>query len=151
MFTIEKHVVIDRPVGDVFAFVSDQTNAPRWQRGLTELNRSSTGPIGVGTRHTFVRTLMGRRMDGSNEYTDYEPDRYIAFRATSGGVGLRASYTVEAAGLGQSRVTAWMELRPSGWLRAVEPLMSASLRRDVEANLDSLKRLLEAGHAARSS
>jgi uncharacterized protein YndB with AHSA1/START domain len=143
MFTIEKHVVIDRSVGDVFAFVSDQLNAPRWQRGLTEVHRSSTGPIGVGTRHTFERTLMGRRMAGSNEYTDYEPDRYVAFRATAGGVGLRASYTVEAAGTGGSRVTAWMELRPSGLLRAVEPLISAGLRRDVEANLDSLKRLLE--------
>jgi uncharacterized protein YndB with AHSA1/START domain len=150
MFAIEKHVVIDRPVGDVFAFVSDQTNASQWQRGLAEVNRSSTGPIGVGTRHTFVRTLMGRRMDGSNEYTDYEPDRYVAFKATSGGVGLRASYTVEAAGTGRSRLTAWMELRPSGVLRVMEPLLSASLRRDVEANLDSLKRLLEAAERPRS-
>jgi hypothetical protein len=43
------HLDVDRPAGDVFAFVSDQLNAPRWQRGLHEVRRTTDGPIGVGT------------------------------------------------------------------------------------------------------
>jgi uncharacterized protein YndB with AHSA1/START domain len=77
MITVEKSIVIKRPVEDVFAHVSDQTNAPHWQRGLIEVRRTTDGPMGVGTRHTFVRTFMGRRMEGSNEYTRWEPNKLV--------------------------------------------------------------------------
>jgi uncharacterized membrane protein len=143
MFTVEKSVVIDRPAEEVFAFVSDQTNAPAWQRGLVEVRRTSDGPIGVGTRHTFVRTLMGRTIRGSNEYTRYEPSRLVAFKGTSGAMDVRASYAVQPEGLARSRLTAWLELRSPGLLRLVEPFVAMSLRRDVEANLESLRHLLE--------
>jgi uncharacterized protein YndB with AHSA1/START domain len=145
MISVEKSIVIDRPAKDVFAYVTDQTNAPRWQRGLVEVRRTTDGPIGVGTRHTFVRTLMGRRMDGSNEYTRYEPNNLVAFKATSGGWPLQASYAVEPARRDRARLTSRIEMRPSGLLRLAEPLMAAGLRRDMEANLGALKSLLEVG------
>lgn len=50
MITVEKSIVIGRSAEDVFAYVSDQTNAPRWQRGVLEVRRVTEGPIGVGTR-----------------------------------------------------------------------------------------------------
>ena len=46
MLTVEGSIVIGRPAEDVFAYVSDQTNAPRWQRGLLEVRRTTDGPIG---------------------------------------------------------------------------------------------------------
>jgi uncharacterized membrane protein len=149
MLTVEKSIVIGRPAEDVFAYVSDQTNAPRWQRGLLEVRRTSDGPIGVGTRHTFVRTFMGRRMEGSNEYTRWEPNKLVAFEATSGAVGLEASYIVEPIGTDRARLTSRLEMRAPGLLRVAEPLVSATLRRDINANLSTLKSLLEAGAEGR--
>ncbi len=145
MITVEEDVEILRPVEDVFAYVSDQTNAPSWQRGLVEVRRIGEGPIGVGTRHSFVRTLGGRRMRGTNEYTRYEPDRLVAFDATSDGWPVRASYVVEAVGPGVAKLTSRIEMRPSGILRLAEPLIRTTLRRDVRANLRTLKGLLERG------
>jgi uncharacterized protein YndB with AHSA1/START domain len=142
MITVEKGVTIGRSPTDVFAFVSDQTNAPRWQRGLENVRRTTDGPIGVGTRHTFERTLMGRRMDGSNEYTRYEPNELVAF-AWSGPMPGQASYAVEAAGRDETRLVSRLEMRAPGLLRLAEPLLAAGLRRDVEANLDTLKHMLE--------
>jgi hypothetical protein len=46
-----------RPASEVFAFVSDQTNAPLWQEGLQEVRRITEGPIRVGTEHVFARVL----------------------------------------------------------------------------------------------
>ena len=46
---------------DVFAFLSDQLNAPRWQRGLHEVRRTTDGPIGVGSEHVFVRRVVTSR------------------------------------------------------------------------------------------
>ncbi len=151
MITVEEGIVIiGRPAGDVFAYVSDQTNAPRWQDGLLEVRRTTNGPIGIGTRHAFVRTFMGRRMEGTNEYTRWEPNKLVAFKATSGSVGLEASYLVEPAGADAVRLTSRIEMRPSALFRLAEPLISAGLRRDVEANLVALKGLLEANAEERS-
>jgi uncharacterized protein YndB with AHSA1/START domain len=145
VITVEETVEIGRPAEEVFAYVSDQTNAPRWQRGLVEVRRTTEGPIGVGSRHTFVRTLAGRTTRGTNEYTRYEPDRLVAFDATSGGWPVHASYEVEPTDAASARLIARIEMRPTGVFRVAEPLIGWSLRRDARANLRTLKRSLEAG------
>lgn len=142
MIAVEKTIFIGRSTEAVFAFVSDQTNAPRWQRGLTAVRRTTNGPIGVGTRHSFERTLMGRRMDGSNEYTSYVPNELVAFSWTSPMPG-QASYVVQPAGTNGTRLVSRLEMQGHGLLRFAQPVLAAGLRRDVKANLDTLKRLLE--------
>ena len=149
MVTVETSIAIDRPAEDVFAFVSDHTNAPRWQRGLLEVRRANDSPIGVGTRHTFVRTFMGRRLEASNEFTRYEPSRLVAFNATSNWLPGQGSYVVEPTGRASARLIARVELRPSGLFRLAGSLMAAALRREVGANLSDLKGLLEAQAGAR--
>jgi uncharacterized membrane protein len=143
MIRVEKRVVIGRPAKDVFAYVSDQTNAPRWQRGLVEVRRMTDGPIGVGTRHTAVRAFMGRTLTLRNEYTQYEPDTLVVFEILGTMPG-QASYTVEPAGTDRASLTSRIEMRASGLFRLAEPLIAAGLRRDVDANLGALKGLLEA-------
>jgi len=44
MIDLELTVEISRPVAAVFAFVADQTNAPRWQDGLAEVRRLTEAP-----------------------------------------------------------------------------------------------------------
>jgi uncharacterized protein YndB with AHSA1/START domain len=150
MITVEKSIVIGRPAGDVFAYVSDQTNAPGWQRGLLEVRRTTADPIGVGTRHTVVRTLLGRRLTLSSEYTRYEPNALVAFE-WSGTMPGQASYSARPVGAERTRLTSRIEIRASGIFRIAEPLMAASLRRDVEANLRTLKGVLEATAGARAA
>ena len=58
MIQVEMSIVIGRAAEDVLAYVSDRTHAPRWQRGLPEVRRTTAGPIGVGTRHPVVRSLF---------------------------------------------------------------------------------------------
>jgi uncharacterized protein YndB with AHSA1/START domain len=96
----ERTIVINRPVDEVFAYVGDQTNTPQWQRGLLEVRRTTDGVPGVGTKHTFVRKFMGRRMEATNEYVAYEPGKRIAFKTTTGPVPLEASYLFEATNWG---------------------------------------------------
>jgi hypothetical protein len=139
---VEKSIVIDRSSDDVFAYVADQTNAVRWQSGIAEIRRLTDGPPGVGTRHVFVRTLMGKRLTGENEYIAWEPGRRVTFRTTSG-PGLLASYIVDSTA-GGARLTTTMELDVSGLMSLAEPLVAVGLRRDVDANLGRLKRILEA-------
>jgi len=143
MIKAEKSIVIERPVEDVFAYLGDQTNAVHWQGGLIQVRRLTDGPIGVGTRHTIVRTFMGRRLAVDNEYVAFEPGRRIAFRTTSGPMPLEASYLVEPAE-GGARVTSTIEMDASGFLALAEPLIAVGLRREMDAAFRELKKLLEA-------
>jgi hypothetical protein len=143
---VEKSTVVHRPSHEVFAFVADQTNAARWQSGIVEVRRLTDGPPGVGTRHTFTRTLMGRRMTGENEYVAFEPGKQVAFRTTSG-PRLLASYAVTAMPEG-TRLTATIEMDVSGIMSVAEPLVARALGRDVVANLARLTSILESSPAA---
>ena len=137
----EQTIVIDRPVGEVFAFVTDQRNTPQWQAGLVEVRRLTDGPPGVGTRHVFVRNFLGRRMEGTNEYVAYEQDRLVTFRTISG-PPLEASYFFEPAGTG-TRLTSRVVLQGSGLFGLIEPVVAAGLRREMKAAFPALKVLLE--------
>ena len=45
----EHTVVIDRPIEEVFAFVTDPDNVSLWQSTSLETEQTSEGPVGVGT------------------------------------------------------------------------------------------------------
>ena len=49
MVAVEKMITINRPVEEVFAYVSDLQNSPLWQKGLLEARRITEGPLGLGT------------------------------------------------------------------------------------------------------
>ena len=137
----EQTIVIDRPVGEVFAFVTDQRNTPQWQAGLLEVTRLTEGPSGIGTRHALVRNFLGRRMEATNEYTAFEPDRLVTFKTTSG-PPLEASYLFEAAGEG-TRLTSRVLLDGAGFFGLISPVIQAGLRREMRVALPALKALME--------
>lgn len=144
MIKVEKSIVINRPIAEVFAFVADQRNAPRWQSGLLEVRPTTEGALGVGTKHDLVRKFMGRRLEASNEYIEYEPNKKIAFKSTSGPVGFEAGYLTESSEVG-TKLTSWIEMQPKGFAGLAEPLIASSLKREVQSNLSELKDLLESG------
>lgn len=142
MIRVTKSVLIHRSAEDVFEFVSNQENAPRWQNGLVEVRRLTDGPPRVGTRHAFVRTFMGKQLVAENEFVEFDPPRRVAFRVTTGPMPGGGSYVVEADAEG-ARLTSTVEMEASGFLSLAEPLVARTLRRDVEANLARLKGMLE--------
>jgi uncharacterized protein YndB with AHSA1/START domain len=143
MIRAEKSTVIRRSVEDVFAYIGDQTNAVHWQAGIVEVRRLTDGPSGLGTRHKIVRTFVGRRLEVENEYVAFEPGRRIVFRTTSGPMLLEASYLVEPVA-GGTRVTSTIAMEASGFVSLAQPLIAASLRREMDAASRELRRLMEA-------
>ena len=142
MIQLEKSIIIQRPVEEVFAFVDDQRNGPQWQDGLLEVRRTTEGPIGVGTRHIAVRAFMDQRIEVNNEYIEHEPNRLIRFKSTSGPLPFQFAYLTEPAATG-TQLTSVMEMQPEGLSEQAEEEMSISLSREMEAALSKLKALLE--------
>jgi uncharacterized protein YndB with AHSA1/START domain len=147
MINVEDSVVIRCPIEEVFAFVADQANAPRWQSGLLEVRRTTGGALGVGTKHTAVRKFMGRRLEATNEYVVYEPNKEITFKGTAGASDFQHSYLTEAIA-GGTKLTSRMVMQSKGLFGLAEPLIASGLRREFATNLGELKDLLESGVVA---
>jgi uncharacterized protein YndB with AHSA1/START domain len=142
MITNEKIITINRPVEEVFAYVSDLPSGPEWQPGLVEVRRITAGPNGVGTQFSGVRKFMGRKMESVIEYTTYEPNKKLVFKSISGNSPLVQSFLFEPTAAG-TKLTARLELQTSSLMGLAKPLIASSLKRDVDTNYDILKNLLE--------
>ena len=59
MITFETGVRIKRPIEEVFSYVSDPLNFPRWNSAVRTLRKTSTGEDGVASRYSLERDLPG--------------------------------------------------------------------------------------------
>jgi uncharacterized protein YndB with AHSA1/START domain len=136
-------VVINRPIAEVFAYVTDLNTHTQWQAGIVEAAQTSKGPTGVGSTYRYVMQLAGQRLDTAGEVTEYEPNRKYSFKATSGPIPLQGGFTFEAtAGGTQVRMSA--EGEPGGFFKLATPLLNSMTRRQLETSLSNLKDILEA-------
>ncbi len=55
MATFENTVRIRRPIEEVFGFLSQFENVPKWNYAIVETRMVSEGPVGVGTIYRQVR------------------------------------------------------------------------------------------------
>jgi uncharacterized membrane protein len=136
----ENAIVIDRPRSDVFAFVADHVNDPKWRPGVLDIKRASGE--GQGAVYTQgVKGPMGKRIDADFEVTAYQPDTLLAFRALAGPVRPEGSYRFEDAD-GGTRVTFSLNANLRGAQKLLAPMVGKSMRNQVAA-LSELKRVLE--------
>ncbi|MDA8066733.1 MAG: SRPBCC family protein [Thermaerobacter sp.] len=61
MIQVRVGAVIDRPVEEVFAHVSDMEHDMEWGAGVTEVRKSSEGSWGLWTKYVYVRHFLGCR------------------------------------------------------------------------------------------
>jgi uncharacterized protein YndB with AHSA1/START domain len=142
MIKLEESITIRRPVEEVFAFVADQTNGPSWQSGLLEVRRITDEPIGLGTKHTAVRKFMGRRLEATNEYVVYEPNKEVTFKGAAGSAEFQHSYLTESTPEG-TKLISRMKMESKGLFGLAEPLITRSLKREFALGLSELKDILE--------
>ena len=148
MITTRVTVDIDRPVDEVFAFVADPANFPRWAGALVKASRqTSPGPVGVGTTFTQVNMLMGRRFISEMRVVTHKPPRRYEYITTAGPIRFAGHYTFAPAGSG-TRFTSVDQSQVSGLLRYLQPLLQPFAQRQIKVNLNRLKAVIESQPAA---
>jgi Polyketide cyclase / dehydrase and lipid transport len=70
MSKIERSIVIDRPIDEVFSFVREPGNDSAWQTTLIDSARVDDGPIGVGTQVRGRRRFLGMQVEMTKEITE---------------------------------------------------------------------------------
>ena len=143
MVKVETSIVINRPVGEVFEYVSNPENNPQYESAVIEAKKTSAGPMSVGSTWREVRQFMGRRIESINEVTEYQPNKKIAFKTKSGPIPAEGSYTFEAVD-GKTKLTVIGQGETGGFFKIADPLVARMVKRDLETASANLKDLLEA-------
>ena len=74
MIELEIATHIDVPIETVFAYSADNENDPTWMDEVKKVEKTSDGPIGVGSTFINYVDFMGRTFDDTHEVIEYEPN-----------------------------------------------------------------------------
>ncbi len=97
------------------------------------------GPLHDGATFADVGKFLGRRIETTFHVTVDTPHRLV-YRSTGGLVP--HDWTFESLGSG-TRMTLAVEGEPGGFFRLAGPLLERALKRQVRADMQRLKGLLE--------
>jgi hypothetical protein len=143
MIKIESSILIKRNLDEVFNFITNFENNPKWQSGMVKAKFTSEPPLRVGSTYTQVARFLGRPVDSDFTVIDYEPGHLIKISTTSGSFPITVTRTVESVADG-TLVHASVEGDATGFFKIAEPLMRRMVQRSVNQDYEQLKTLLEA-------
>jgi uncharacterized membrane protein len=147
VFTKTVEVVISRPVDEVFEFVGDVRNRPRWDESVDSEELTSPEPIAVGsTVRTRLRS-MGRDYEYTWEIVEHEPPKRMRVESTSGPFPTTLAFEFDPED-GGTWVKASVTGRPTGMLRVLQSMIARTTQQNLDRGYARLKRLLETGTAS---
>jgi carbon monoxide dehydrogenase subunit G len=137
---------VDRPIEEVFAFLADGTNDPKFSPRVQEISKTTDGPAGVGT--VYVSTVKDAGMKTEREFklTEFDPPNRIRWTELS-----KNQITVPTGGYdlaaedGGTRLTIHNEFEGHGFGKLIMPLALRAARKDADAFAGRIKKAVEAG------
>ena len=120
MNEFEVVTVIGRPIEEVFAVLREVTKTPVWTPGLSQVRRTSDGPLGVGATMVYEGTFLGRHYESPVVCTSFAENKQFATATTAGPFQLEVDQTLEPAATG-TKLTIRYRGESRGFFRLAEP------------------------------
>jgi uncharacterized protein YndB with AHSA1/START domain len=145
MLSVEYSVVINKPVEQVWNFLTDFQNTPKWDIGVLETRQTSQGAKGLGTTFQNIGPFLGR--DSIREYkvTVLEPNHKVTVKLITPSKLVQqaeVSYIFESVNEG-TKLTSSGGVEFSGFFKLIQPILMQRAKKDSQGDLDNLKHLLE--------
>jgi uncharacterized membrane protein len=147
MARIVDSVEIKRPVDQVFAYVTEIKNFPKWIPDMQEAVQVSPGKIGVGTALRGTYKMMGLRMAWTSKITGFEPNKKFGEKISSGSMLSDELMTFDPIADG-TEFTFVCDMKVGGVLKLLSPIMAHSMRKQTKTDLAKLKELLESQNSS---
>lgn len=138
---IEGDIVIQRPIEEVFDFVADERNEPRYNPQMTRAEKVSPGPIGLGTKFKSVMNGVGGRAEMTIEFTEFERRRIAEITHLSN-MDIKGALLFDPVPEG-TRMTWLWDIEPRGFYRLLGLLVRRMGERQERAIWTGLKWFLE--------
>jgi len=142
MINLDLGTLIDKPVKDVFAFITNPANMSKWNSAVVSIEQITPGAVGMGTKFKTVGEMLGRRIEGEMEVIAFEPDSKYGFQMNAGPVQVNVTLGFKTVGTG-TKLSLNAQGNPGGLFKLAEGVMQG--RSMMEENLARLKSVLEKG------
>ena len=146
-------IEIERPIDDVWAFVTDIGNMPHWVDGVSEAiltpeaDAAASG-LAVGTPFMSQYTYAGRRHTMEYVVTILEPPGHYALKSTEGPYPVELTLRLDAAPGGAVRLTKTTRAGSDGMITSamfllLGPLLRRMMRKQMSKELARCKAACE--------
>ena len=138
-------VTLEQPPERAFDFFVDFRNEPAWNPDCLTVEKTSDGPIGVGTTFTGKMKRVG---PSESEIVALDRPRHCSVvdrsRGAEGTFDFR--FTPHDGG---TRVEVTMQMKPRGPMRLLEPLMARMVKRMLADLPEKMRRGIDAADRVR--
>jgi uncharacterized membrane protein len=145
----ETHARINRPIEDVFAYVSDPLNFPAWNSAVQAVRQTHGRESEVGSTYSMARELPSGRVQNDLEIFAREHPTEFGMRTTSGPTPFSYRYRFSSEN-GETVIQLSGAFDLGGPAALLGPLAGRAVKRGVDDNLAALKRILEEADGIRT-
>jgi uncharacterized protein YndB with AHSA1/START domain len=140
---IAADVVIDKHIDEVFEFVANPLNDPRWCGKVLYVEQTEGDEPGPGAEYAVVHRPIPFRPPRRMRYVcvDWDPPNRIVWREDDGHDVIDVVYALESVWTA-TRLTQ-EDTAQLGAPSVLRPVVKAGIRRDMKRQLRSLRRVLE--------
>lgn len=145
MFEINNSIFINRPPQDVFNAITDPAKQSLWQSLAESAEWTTNGSPGVGSTMRVVARFLGRKIESEIEITAWEPPHRVDYKSVNGPYPAEVTNTLEPQGEG-TLFKSVSHGEMGSFFKLAEGLVARQLEKQLVANYESLKLLMESDH-----
>ncbi len=137
---------INRPIEDVFAFLSEGTNDPKFSPRVQAIKKTPEGETAVGTVFTSTVKDAGMKTGRQFRITEFEAPRRIRWAEVSKNIvtANEGGYDLESTGPGTTKVRIFNVLEGHGIGKLLVGFALSAARKDAPAFGQRIKTAVEA-------
>jgi predicted ATPase len=139
---VEDSILIERPLPEVFEYISRAENWPEWNSLIKECQPLEPSPVQVGKLYQCVSSILGRLQEQTIMISAFIPNQLLEIQTKAGvpHITHRLLFSLEAS---QTRLS-FTTINGIGQIfRFTQPVLTRIIRKGVEVQLKRLKATLE--------
>ncbi len=149
---IKQAIVINRPIEDIFAYMSNLGNLLQWSSVIFSIQATTSEVTGVGATAKSTIRFLGKWTEMTFVVVECQPNRFLTIKSTSGVTPCLFHYQFERLENGKTSIAQDVEISLIGRFgNQTEQVITNAIRRDAKHDLLTLKDTLESGAAPYSS
>jgi len=143
MTTLKEHVETPLPRAAAFAYVADFAQQAEWDPNTVSSARIDSGELGVGARFALEVKLGRKAAPMEYRITEFEAPARLVLIGEGSGVWTRDEIVFTELP-DATRVDYTAEIRLSGWMGLIQPLLGPAFDRIGKGAVAGMKRELDA-------
>jgi carbon monoxide dehydrogenase subunit G len=145
MYKFQKSIFINRPQQDVFDFLCNPANLPKWQPAIESAEGTSNAKPGIGSTYRVLTKMLGGKTEGLFEITHWDPPNRYSYKSIklSFPGSIESLFTLAPKENG-TQVTFEAQIATTGLFKLAEGMLGKQAEKGDGSNIDTAKQLLEA-------